>query len=68
MEAHPLKTWRESRSLTQESAAEALGLKKPTLSRYETRTRTPSLSEAARLSEKTGIPIDKFVKLTEAAE
>lgn len=65
---HPLKAWRSDRQLTQEQAAELLGLKEPTLSRYETGARIPSLAQAAKLSEKTGIPIDKFVKHSEAAE
>lgn len=58
----PLRAWRIARGLKQKAAAEALGLKIPTLSRYETGARTPSLTQAAKLSEKTGIPIDKFVQ------
>lgn len=65
---HPLKTWRTDRGLKQSAAAEELGLTEPTLSRYETRARTPSLTQAAKLSEKTGIPIDRFVKQSEAAQ
>lgn len=65
---HPLKTWRDCRKLTQREAAETLGLTEPTLSRYETGIRTPSLAQAAKLSEKTGIPIDRFVKQSEAAQ
>lgn len=65
---HPLKAWRRGRGLTQEAAAKLLELNEPTLSRYETGARSPSLTQAAKLSEKTGIPIDKFVKAREAAE
>lgn len=65
---HPLKAWRDGRGLTQEAAAEELGLNEPTLSRYENGRRTPSLARAAKLSEKTGIPIDRFVKQSEAAQ
>lgn len=65
---HPLKTWRENQGLTQEKAAEQLGLTEPTLSRYETGARMPSLTQAAKLSEKTGIPIDRFVPQNEAAQ
>lgn len=58
---HPLKAWREDRGLKQKPAAHELGLSGPTLSRYETGKRIPSLTLAAKLSEQTGIPIDKFV-------
>lgn len=68
MEVHPLRKWRLDNGLDQQAAAERLDLKIPTLSRYETGARTPRLALAAKLSEKTGIPIDKFVKQTEAAE
>lgn len=67
-ETHPLRKWREDRELKQEDAATLLGLNVPTLSRYETGARTPSLTQAAKLSEKTGIPIDRFVKQPEATE
>lgn len=69
MEAlHPLRQWRADKALKQEAAAQLLGIKTPTLSRYETGARTPSLTQAAKLSEKTGIPLDRFVKASEAAE
>lgn len=54
---HPLKNWRSELGLTQGEAAERLGLPEPALSRYETGLRKPSLHRAAKLSEKTGIPI-----------
>jgi transcriptional regulator with XRE-family HTH domain len=65
---HPLKLWRQNLGLSQGAAAELLALTEPTLSRYETGSRSPSLAQAAKLSEKTGIPLDKFVKTVEAAE
>lgn len=65
---HPLKAWRLGLGLSQRAAAARLELTKPSLSRYETGARMPSLTQAARLSERTGIPIDKFVKQAEAAE
>ncbi len=65
---HPLKQWRQDRSLTQAATAKLLDLTEPTLCRYETGARVPSLAQAAKLSEKTGIPLDKFVKIAEAAE
>lgn len=66
--SHPLIKWRAERGLKQRDAAETLGLTIPTLSRYETGARTPSLTQAAKLSEKTGIPLDQFVKQSEAAQ
>lgn len=65
---HPLRQWRREHGLVQAVAAGVLGLKIPTLSRYETGMRTPSLKQAAKLSERTGIPLDKFVKQVEAAQ
>lgn len=59
---HPLRQWRVRLGLTQEEAARKLGLKEPTLSRYENGRRIPTLTRAAKLSEQTGIPIDQFVE------
>lgn len=58
---HPLRSWRTRKGLTQEAAAKQLDLNEPTLSRYENGRRTPSLKQAAKLSERTGIPIWKFL-------
>ena len=58
---HPLVTWRNAQGLSQADAAQKLELKEPTLCRYELRKRTPSLKQAARLSEITNIPLDAFV-------
>lgn len=60
MEGHPLKNWRAALGLNQAEAAERLGLPEPALSRYENGHRTPSFARAAKLSEKTGIPIEKL--------
>lgn len=68
MEGHPLKKWREDRGLSQKDAATLLQVPRPTLCRFEKGRRQPSLTQAAKLSEKTGIPIDKFVKQAEAAQ
>lgn len=65
---HPLREWRKREGLKQSGAAARLGIKIPTLSRFETGKRTPSLSMAVRLSEQTGIPVDRFVKQDEPAE
>jgi transcriptional regulator with XRE-family HTH domain len=67
---HPLRKWRSDQGLSQDEAAPLLGVKKPTISRWETGSRTPSLAQAAKLSETTGIPIFQFLRMrqTEAAE
>lgn len=67
-DTHPLRQWRAGKGLKQADAAAQLGLKPPTLSRFETRARTPSLTLAIKLSEQTGIPVDKFVKQAEVAQ
>lgn len=65
---HPLKVWRTDRDLKQKAAADLLGVSKPTISRLEKGRRSPSLKLAAQLSERTGIPINEFVRPVEAAE
>ncbi len=65
---HPLKTYRARAKLTQKALADLAGVTRETIARLEGGTRAPSLTLAARLSEKTGIPIDKFVKVDEAAQ
>jgi len=54
--AHPLKEWRSRKGLNQEAAAQQLGLKAPTLCRFEKGNRRPSPRLAKKISEKTGIP------------
>lgn len=58
--SHPLKEWRAREGLRQEDAAERLGISKPTVSRLEKGRRKPSLALAAKLSERTGIPVKLF--------
>jgi DNA-binding XRE family transcriptional regulator len=68
---HPLKRWRlrQEPIVPQQQLAEAVGEKsKTTISRIENWKRTPSLTLAAKLSERTGIPMDSFVKQDEAAQ
>jgi transcriptional regulator with XRE-family HTH domain len=62
MQSHPLKAWRTELGISQAEAAARLGSSKPTICRIETGNRTPSLALAAKLSERTGIPIEKFVR------
>lgn len=66
---HPLKTWRRKQRppLSQDEVAEKIGVTKPTISRWERYNREPSLADAAKLSEITGIPLKKFVRAVEAA-
>ena len=61
---HPLRRFRLSRKppLTLDRLAEQVDSTKATLARIELGTRTPSLRLAARLSEVTGLPIEKFVR------
>lgn len=65
---HPLKNYRTDSHLTQRELAELVGVERETVARWEMGIRTPSLAKAAKLSEITGIPIDKFVKQREAAQ
>jgi transcriptional regulator with XRE-family HTH domain len=65
---HPLTKWREARGLNQKAAADLLDLNRPTLCRFEKGRRFPSLTQAAKLSEKTGIPIEQFAPQSEAAQ
>lgn len=65
---HPLRSWRSQHGKTQEQLATDLGVVASHLSQIENGDRSPSLALAAKLSEKTGIPIGSFVKQAEAAE
>ena len=68
MDDHPLKKWRNKRGLKLRPAAEQLGVDAPTLCRYENYRRFPSLEQATKLSDRTGIPIRRFLKTAEAVE
>jgi transcriptional regulator with XRE-family HTH domain len=68
---HPLKDWRlrQKPKVSQQRLAEDVGERsKVAISRIETGSREPSLTLAAKLSKRTGIPIDRFVKQDEAAQ
>lgn len=62
MEVHPLRAHRLSRKLSLSELARRVGTSAATLSRIELGSRTPSLALAAKLKQKTGIPIHKFVR------
>lgn len=55
-----LKTLRKGRKLTQEQAAEKLGITRASVSNYETGRRLPHLSELRRLAEFYGVGLDYF--------
>ena len=55
-----LKTLRKGRKLTQEQAAERLGVTRATISNYEVGRRSPHLSELKRFAEFYGVGLDYF--------
>lgn len=61
-----LKILRKERRLSQQQLADALGVKRATISNYEIDRRTPHLSELQRLAEFYGVGLDHFgVKQTD---
>lgn len=61
MSDHPLKEWREQNGMSQGALAEKVDVWASHISQIEGGLRVPSLGLASRLSEITGIPIEKFV-------
>lgn len=60
---HPLRQWRRDNRKTLADVGEAVGVVPSYISDLETKnTKVPSLTLAAKLSDLTGIPIDKFAK------
>lgn len=57
---HKLKTLRKGRKLTQEQAAEKLGITRATVSNYEVGRRAPHISELKRIGEFYGVGLDYF--------
>lgn len=55
-----LKTLRKGRKLTQEQAAEMLGITRATISNYEVGRRAPHISELKRIGEFYGVGLDYF--------
>lgn len=55
-----LKTLRKGRKLTQEKAAEMLGITRATVSNYEVGRRSPHISELKRIGEFYGVGLDYF--------
>lgn len=65
-----LKTLRKGRKLTQEAAAEQMGVSRCTISNYECGRRSPHISELKRMAAFYGVGLDFFGVVTtdEAAE
>lgn len=57
---HKLKTLRKGRKLTQEKAAELLGITRATVSNYEVGRRSPHISELKRIADFYGVGLDYF--------
>ena len=55
-----LKTLRKGRKLTQEQAAEMLGITRATVSNYEVGRRSPHISELKRIADVYGVGLDYF--------
>lgn len=67
---HPLREWREgiTPKVTLATLAGEVGVTPSHLSEIENRRNEPSLALAAKLSKRTGIPMDRFVRQSEAAQ
>lgn len=57
---HKLKTLRKGRKLTQEQAAEMLGITRATVSNYEVGRRSPHITELKRIADFYGVGLDYF--------
>ena len=55
-----LKTLRKGRKLTQQEAAEKLGITRATVSNYEVGRRSPHISELKRIADFYGVGLDYF--------
>jgi transcriptional regulator with XRE-family HTH domain len=64
---HPLVKYREQHGMTQEALGRELGVTPVTIWRWEHRKRTPRREDAARISEKTGIPTLELLNIAEVA-
>ena len=59
---HPLREWRKANKKTLVNVAKVVLVTPSHLSEIERGVNEPSLALAARLSDATDIPIDKFVR------
>lgn len=55
-----LRTLRKAKRLTQQEAADMIGIKRATISNYEIDRRSPHLMELKRLAEFYGVGLDYF--------
>ncbi|MGN0805349.1 MAG: helix-turn-helix domain-containing protein [Candidatus Coproplasma sp.] len=55
-----LKTLRKGRKLTQQEAADKLGITRATVSNYEVGRRAPHISELKRIADFYGVGLDYF--------
>ena len=58
MKAHPLKTWRATKGLTQDEAAKLVGVTKQCWQLWETGARVPHSGHVRILMQRTGIRPD----------
>lgn len=65
---HPLYHWRKARGRSLTSLAKEVGCTQSHLSEIENWNNEPSLSLTASLHEVTGIPMNAFVRQSEAAQ
>ena len=68
VEEHELRRWRAENKVTLAALAGTASVTASHLSEIERGLNTPSLELTARLSRITGIPMDRFVKQSEAAQ
>lgn len=65
---HPLQTYREQNSLTQDDLGKQLGVEAATISRWEQRKRAPRGSDLQKICSLTGIPAAEIIGIAEAAQ
>jgi transcriptional regulator with XRE-family HTH domain len=65
---HPVYLWRKNSGASQQALAAEIGCTQSFLSQIEAGERSPSLAMAARLKRATGLPLETFVKDSEAAQ
>lgn len=58
---HPVKAWREYRTLTQEQLAASAGISKPFLSQIENGKRRGTITVLSALSQALSVPVDALM-------